>query len=74
MTYFLFAAGGVLLGFMLCALYVSPRIVQMANSASADRIARTKADKANGVLRRELAELRAQYEPTRDHGYGRSNG
>lgn len=30
-------------------------------------------DRANGVLRRELAELRATEAP-RDHGYGLSNG
>ena len=30
-------------------------------------------DRANGVLRRELAELRLAHEAPRDHGYGLSN-
>lgn len=63
----LFGAGGM-------AFFISPRIVEIANRASADRIARIKADKANGVLRRELFELRATYEPTRNHGYGATHG
>lgn len=31
-------------------------------------------DRANGVLRRELAELRLAHEAPRDHGYGQPHG
>ena len=61
-------------GGMFVAWFAKRHLAHIANLTSAARLKHQAALKANGILRRELFELRAQYEPTRDHGYGRSNG
>lgn len=74
MWYFICLVAGASLGYVIRAV--------MAAGARADRSTDMHAlnqraeslDRANGVLRRELFELRATYEPTRDHGYGAPRG
>lgn len=74
MMYFLCASGGLIAGFILASLFAAGKIADIVSEAAGNRMALQRTVKANGVLRRELAELRAAHEAPRDHGYGASNG
>ena len=74
MWYFLCASGGLIAGFILASLFAAGKIADIVSEAAGNRMTLQRLDKANGVLRRELFELRATYEPTRNHGYGATHG
>lgn len=74
MWYFLCLVAGATLGFVLTAILTAGARTDMSTSESAARLRADALDRANGVLRRELAELRLAHEAPRDHGYGHTHG
>lgn len=74
MWYFICLSVGACLGFILGAIMAAGGRADAVTDLHAVNQRATDLDRANGVLRRELTELRATYEPTRDHGYGQSHG
>jgi hypothetical protein len=74
MWYFLCLSGGLIAGFILAAVMTAGKVADLVTRAGAANQRAASLDKANLVLRRELAELRAAHEAPRNHGYGASNG
>ena len=70
----LYLSAGAIIGFIICAMLVAASDADLRMTAGAANSRAIQLERANGVLRRELTELRATYEPTRDHGYGKTNG
>ena len=74
MWYFICLSIGASVGFLLCGILTGgARADDMTDLHAANQRA-TALHRANGVLRRELAELRLAHEAPRDHGYGLSRG
>ena len=74
MMYFLCGWAGFAVGFVLCAMLAAGARADLVTRAGAANQRAVSLDKANLVLRRELAELRTTHEAPRNHGYGASNG
>lgn len=64
---------GTCFGAVIVGLFASAGRADATTTASADRERANSLERANGVLRRELAELRITEAP-RDHGYGVPHG
>lgn len=74
MWYFICLSAGACIGYVLNGfLSAGTRADLVTNAGAANRRA-DALNKANGVLRRELAELRLAHEAPRDHGYGATHG
>lgn len=73
MLYFLCVSLGFCAGFVFAGFFIGGKRADEITDTFAARERATSLERANGVLRRELAELRATEAP-RDHGYGLTNG
>lgn len=73
MWYFLCVSLGACVGFVMCGLMTAGKHADQVTDVHAANQRAHAAERANGVLRRELAELRATEAP-RDHGYGQAHG
>ena len=74
MWYFICLSVGACLGFLLCGLMTAGKHADQVTDVHAANQRATALERANGVLRRELAELRLAHEAPRDHGYGLTRG
>lgn len=74
MWYFICLSVGACVGFLLCGILTGGARADNMTDVHATRERATALERANGVLRRELAELRLMHEAPRDHGYGATNG
>lgn len=74
MWYFICLSVGACAGFIVGAIMAAGARADAVTDAHAANRRAADLDRANGVLRRELAELRAAHETPRNHGYGASNG
>ena len=73
MLYFLCVSLGFCAGFVFAGFFIAGKHADNVTDVHAARERATALERANGVLRRELAELRATEAP-RDHGYGLTDG
>lgn len=74
MWYFICLSIGACTGFVLCAMFTAGNRGDAFTTAAAANQRAESLERANGVLRRELAELRLSREIPRDHGYGQTDG
>lgn len=74
MWYFICLSAGACVGFVVGAMLAAGGRADAVTDLHAISQHAAGMDRANGVLRRELAELRAIHEAPRNHGYGASNG
>jgi len=74
MWYFICLSIGACLGFVLCGILTAGKHADNAVDVHAANQRAESLARANGVLRRELAELRLAHEAPRDHGCGLTNG
>lgn len=70
MWYFLCLSIGASIGVVVAGMLAAAKRGDEVTTASAAILRAESLERANGVLRRELAELRLTHEAPRDHGYG----
>lgn len=73
MWYFLCLSIGACIGYVICGVLTGGDRAGLVTTGDAAHQRAERLERANGVLRRELAELRLAHEAPRDHGYGLSN-
>lgn len=73
MWYYICLSVGACFGYVLGAIMSAGGRADATTTASAAQLRAESLERANGVLRRELAELRATEAP-RNHGYGQAHG
>lgn len=74
MDYFVAGLIGFAIGGFVGLVIFHPILMRLREESNAYYLQTVKITRANGVLRRELAELRAAHEAPRNHGYGSSHG
>lgn len=74
MWYFICLSIGACVGLLVASILSAGARADLMTTCSAVRERADSLDRANGVLRRELAELRLTHEAPRDHGYGAAHG
>ncbi len=74
MMYFICLSVGACAGFIIGAIMAAGGRADATTDAHLANRRATDLDRANGILRRELAELRLAHEAPRDHGYGLPRG
>lgn len=72
--YFAFLSIGFCAGFVFAGVFAAGKRADLITTNSAAHQRAEGLERANGVLRRELAELRLGQEAPRDHGYGATHG
>ncbi len=74
MWYFLCVSVSFCAGFVFAGIFIAGKHADRVTDVHAANQRATALERANGVLRRELAELRLAHEAPRNHGYGATDG